>query len=270
MSVLQTTKYEVKHPILKQFIKYFWLMRSSNQIEINHKLLPVGNIDLVLNFSEPIHYTSIGKTELIPDKFHFNGIREEYCIINQQGKFDIWGISFYPAGLYPFFKIPINEFTGKTINLDLVAKRFVLEIEEKMSIAVSDEQKLNILEKELLELIYADFIPDNAILNIIDNFYTNMENISISNFCDKFGINLRKLERIFNKYIGVSPKVVHKLARYQGICNQLIHQDNVDLTFEAYQSNYYDQTHFLKDFKSFTGCSPTQFMNEKRAVKQII
>ncbi len=266
---LRTTRYQVKHAVLKPFIKYFWVMESTD-IKISHKLLPVNNIDLILNFSSPIRYITKQNKELVPAKFHFNGIKDRYCMINQEGKLNVFGISFFPSGLYPFLKIPICEFTQKTIDLNIIANKFVLDIDDQINEADSTLKKLDILEEGLLKLISNTYIPNSNISNILHCFYENMVNMNIQLFCDQYGISKRKLERIFNKYVGVSPKSFYRISRFQKVFSKIINQEKVDLTFEAYQNNYYDQTHFLKDFKTFTGCSPTQFLNEKRAVKQII
>lgn len=76
LNLLQTTKYPVNHPILKKLIKYYWLIESQLPIEVNHKLLPVNNIDFILNLSSPIRYLKEEKTEIVPTGFHFNRITD--------------------------------------------------------------------------------------------------------------------------------------------------------------------------------------------------
>ncbi len=270
MNLVQTTKYQVNEPILKHFIKYFWVMKSDQQVSINHKLLPVNNIDFILNFSSPIKYMSAGKKEIVPEIFHLNGIRDEYHMINQTGKLNVVGISFFPDGLYPFLKTPLSEFTNKTIDLDLFFKKFTLEIEEKLNITSSIQEKIDIIENELLLLLDYKYIPSKETCQIISTYYSNIDNMSINDFCNQYGINQRKLERTFNNYIGISPKLFYRLNRFQGILNKIIKHEYFDLTSLTYENDYYDQTHFLKDFKSFTGCSPKQFINERGSVKQIL
>lgn len=270
MNFLQTTKYQVKDPVLKQLIKYFWIIESKDPITVNHKLLPVGNIDFVLNFSAPIKYALAGKTETIPKGFHFSGLRNQYCMINQAGRFNIIGISFFSAGLYPFLKIPLSEFTNKTIELDLLLHEFTSGVEEKLSRADSIAEKLDAMEKELVKLIDFELIPNKEIYHIFSRFTRDANPINIFQFCEQYGINQRKLERIFNKYIGISPGAFQRLNRFQCVVKQVIERAYADLTSLAYDNGYYDQTHFIKDFKAYTGCSPSQFLNERRTVKEIL
>lgn len=270
MDLFHTTKYEVKHPRLKHLIKFFWIIRSDHQITINHKLLPVRNIDFVLNLSSPIKYISDKKVEIVPKTFHFNGIRDKSYIIKQVGTLDILGISFFPAGLYPFLKIPLSEFTNKTIDLDLLLNEFTSTIEEKLSLSSSIPEKITIIENELVQLIDFKYLLPDETSRILGTFYSNIDNMNVFHFCDQYGVNQRKLERIFNKYVGISPKLFDRLNRFQRVLNQITKNKYTDLTSLAYENDYYDQTHFLKDFKSFTGCSPSQFLNEKRSVKQIL
>lgn len=276
MKLLRIKRYQAKHPILKPLIKYFWVFRSDHKIIINHKLLPVGNIDLVLNFSSPIKYTSDNKNETVPNRFHFNGIRNRYCMINQVGKMNMIGISFFPPGLYPFFKTPLSLFTNKTIELDLLISEFTSRIEAKLSITDSILEKIDILEKELVPLVDYKLVPSEEIIKVIkvikvfNTFYSNTNNLNINYFCARYGIDQRKLERIFKKYIGISPKLFHRLNRFQIVINKIVKNEYMNLTSLAYENEYYDQTHFIKDFKSFTGCSPSQFLNERRSIKENI
>lgn len=105
---LQITKYPVKHPLLKAFIKYFWIMWSEQEVSIRHKLLPVGNIDMVLNCSAPMTYQPAQREKIHTQSFHLTGIRQRYALIEQIGTLDLIGIAFFPMGLYPFLKIPLS------------------------------------------------------------------------------------------------------------------------------------------------------------------
>ncbi len=270
MDFLKTTKYKVKHPILKQFIKYYWAIESDETIMVNHKLLPVCNIDFVLNFSTPIKYTSADKKETVQKGFHFNGLRNQYCMINQTGKLNVLGISFFSVGLYPFLKTPISEFSNKSIELDMLSHGFISELEEKLRDTDSIAEKIEIMEKELVKLIDFELIPENAFNSIFNAFAAEENPMNVYGFCEKYGINQRKLERLFNLYIGTSPGAFYRLNRFQCILNQIMDRRYVNLTLLAHDNAYYDQTHFIKEFRTFTGCSPTQFLYEKRSVKQML
>lgn len=270
MSLLYTAKYEVRHPMLKHLIKYFWTIKSSAQTVINHKLLPVNNMDIIVNFSAPIKYTSADNVEIVTAKSHFNGIRDEYLTINQVGTLDVIGISFFPAGLYPFLKVPLSEFKNKTIELDNLMNKFTSQIEEKVSITDSIIDKIDVIEKELVKCIDTELIPAGNVYHMFSRFYKEAAHYNISQFCDEYGINQRKLERCFNKYIGITPMFFQRLTRYQNTLNTMIHNKTMDLTTLAHENNYYDQNHFIKEFKAFTGCNPTKFFNEKKSIKQIM
>lgn len=270
LNSLHTTRYPVRHPILKNLIKYYWVIESKSPVMINHKLLPVSNIDLILNLSSPIKYFNNGKTEIVAKDFHFNGIRDKYHIINQTGVIRVVGISFFPTGLFPILKMPISEFTNKTIELDLIIKGFTEDIVNKINIKDSIPEVIKIIENTLVEIVDVSLIPRKEIYEILYLYDKNICDLSINDFCKQYGINQRKLERMFNKYIGISPKLFYRINRFGKIVNSLKKANNDSLTSLAYNNNYYDQTHFIKDFKLFTGITPTEFLEQNSSIKQII
>ncbi|MCX7711421.1 MAG: helix-turn-helix domain-containing protein [Clostridia bacterium] len=270
MNLLQTMKYPVKHPVLTQLINYFWEIKSDQRVGVDHKLLPVCNADLILHFSSAIKYISAGNLESEQKRIHLNGIRSRFQIIRQSGPLDVLGISFLPLGVYPFFKTPLIEFANKNIEVVLFAHEFTSRIEEKLGLAGDTSEKLELLETELLKILNTEEIPSEEVCLIFRYFHMSIDHMDIQEFCERFGVHPRRLERIFAKYIGISPKQFQRLHRFQNVIRQLEVKRFPSLTEVAYENEYYDQNHFIKEFKEFAGCAPSQFIHEKKAVRQIL
>lgn len=266
--MLRVIRYPVSHPLLRNLIKYFWVIESESIISVNHKLLPVNNIDFIFNFSSQIEYIGDEKVRTTSTRFHFNGIRDKYCIINQTGNLRVFGASFFSIGLFPILRMPLNEFTSKTIELDDIISNFTDEILKKLTSLQSNSEIIKIIEMAIADTVDISLIPGKDIYELIKVF--NSSNHCISDFCEQYGVNQRKLERIFNKYIGVSPKLFQRINRLQGIINQFKQKKSDNLTLFAYDNNYFDQTHFIKDFKTFIGTTPTEFLSQNSSVRQIM
>jgi AraC-like DNA-binding protein len=73
----------------------------------------------------------------------------------------------------------------------------------------------------------------------------------------------RQLERKFIRQIGISPKQLGKVVRLQTALKLLLNKRDESLTHIAYESKYYDQAHFIKDFKEFTGINPKEFLESE-------
>lgn len=260
-------KYNVINPKLKSLIKYYWILESDFETEINNTLLPVNNIDIMINYSEKISYEKDNKV-IESGRIHFSGVRKSPDIIMQRGKLKVLGISFFPWGIYPLLKIPVNEFTNQSINLENILKEFTTRVEDKlMEKKISMEENIKIIESELIKEINFSYININ-IVRLFENLYSEPADLNIRLYCEKYNISIKQLERMFLKYIGVSPKVFKKISRFQNIINNF--QNYKNLTELAYDFGYYDQSHFIKEFKLFSKVPPKQFLKEKISIKQIM
>lgn len=248
-------------------IKYFWALQSDNAAEIDHKLLPVGNTDFILNLSRPITYTTGEKSSITCKGFHFNGLHERYYNIKQTGILNVVGISFFNAGAYPVLKAPMDIFTDKTMELSYFLKDTARRIEEILYAGNINNNTISKIENEIIRSIDAEFIPPKSVLSLIDRFFTHEAGINA--FCEKYGVNPRTLERIIKQYIGMSPKQCQRINRFQTALKMICARQQ-NLTRITYDNNYFDQSHLIKDFKYFTGCTPTEFLEQKNSIIQII
>lgn len=232
-----------------------------------NKLLPVNNADIVINYSTPVIYEKDGKT-FVPGRVHFNSIRNKPETVRQNGKLKVFGISFYPHGLYPLLKVPLREFAGKVTDLEDVTGEFSMGIADIMSVnSSSTEEKIRKIEKIILARMDYNCMDSNM-KKIFGAFYTCESTENVKDFCDRHGINIKYLERLFFKYTGVSPKVFSRISRFQRISREMLYNKNYkNLTELAYDGEYYDQMHFIKEFREFSGVTPGEFLKRKETVK---
>ncbi len=266
---LKADIYHPKNSLLKGLVKYFWVLRSDRRETLNHKLLPVDNVDLVLNFASPAKYVSGGREEATP-RYSFCGIQNQYRTTKQSGKFNMFGVSFFSAGLYPLLKAPLSEYENRTIDFNAEVPGFNSMLEHRFNPEGVASEQVAILEERLLRLIDPQSVPGKNTLGLINAFNAGRDTQTIRSFCETHGISQRKLERIFQKHVGTAPKAFKRLHRFQMIVNRLLKRDVVDFSSLAYEHGYFDQAHFINDFKSFAGSSPKRFVEEKLSVRQIM
>lgn len=140
---------------------------------------------------------------------------------------------------------------------------------ERLKEAPNVVARLTILENELLSLLDdRDYTPEN----FRQFFYMlkgNENSIQIADFCQRNNMGMRQLERMYNKYVGLSAMTFGTLNRFQNSLNQVLHSDYSKLSDIAFDNGYFDQTHFIKDFKRFAGDTPKSFVHQNNSILQI-
>jgi AraC-like DNA-binding protein len=263
-------RYPVHHPLLKNYIKFFWELHIEHT-QLNHKIIPQRNINLRFNLNDTSHYLiSTGKKHLL-ENIYFSGLHDHFSNVNLQleGKVDVLGICFFPEGFYPFINIPVSEFKNLLLGASEVGFKLVNTFSEHLREAPDVASRLNILENELaLILVNGKHTPENfrQIFNILQQ---NDNPLQLSEFCQRNNIGKRQLERMYNKYVGVSASTYSTLNRFHKSLNQLLYKDYSKLSDLAFDNGYFDQMHFIKDFKRYAGNSPKNFVHQNDSILQI-
>ena len=252
---------------LKHLIKYFWVLDSAGPISLNHQILPMGNIDLLINLASPMTFEKKGIAFGSPGSICFSGLSHHHTVMKQQGIVFTIGVSFFPTGFYPFFKIPVSTFKNRTVSLDAILNKTARQLEEKLRQASRLSEKIKRLEVFFIDrLDPGSQVPEKACI-LLNHFYT--AGMRVHDFCNAYGVQTRTFERLFNTYVGTTPKQFFRLNRFQGLLNRMLQLPReVSLTDLAMEFDYYDQAHFIHDFKAFTGNSPSVFLTEKRSLIQ--
>jgi AraC-like DNA-binding protein len=261
------TRYSTKNADLKPWVKFYWHLETESEVTVNHKLLPTDSIDIILNRSDTIEYL-IGKEKFIPDCFHFNGIRDRCGHILQQGRLNVFGISFEPFGLYPVLQQPLSDCTNRVVDLKSVSEELQQRFELVFQEEAPAEDTIRMLESELAGFFNITE-TDRTAAALLERFFQTCSRVSIGEFCSEQSVNGKTFERLCLKYTGYSPKRLQRLTRFRNASNQLMNPATEDkLTWIAFDNDYYDQAHFIKDFREFSGKAPGRFIKDKNTVKE--
>lgn len=260
------------HKDLKSIVKFYWTLEvpfdPKNQ---KQKIVPDGCIEMTFNFGDKIkRYTS--KTDFI---LHPNamvmGQRTKSFEILPTGNVDTFAICFYPIGFANFVKMPLEKLVDKETPIsELFGQVEAYKLEQQMIQAVDTRQRIDIIDAFFLKMLIEKNTISNIVKSTVDVLLKTNGTTPINVLLKGDITKRRQLERHFKKQIGISPKQLSKAIRLQSTLNLLLNKKTETLTDIAYESEYFDQNHFIKDFKYLVGVTPKDFLyNESMALSTL-
>lgn len=181
-----------------------------------------------------------------------------------EGKNRVFGIKFRPGAFYPFYRKPISGFTDKTLTLEEVFGIPSLPLEEEVFSMDSEEELVRFAEKFLYERLPEEDKIVETINRIIEEISNKREIVKVEDIVEFSGLNKRTLQRMFQQYVGVGPKWVINRYRMFEILDR-VSERTTDWADLALELGYFDQSHFIKDFKRMVGLSPEEYSKKKRS-----
>jgi AraC-like DNA-binding protein len=166
-------------------------------------------------------------------------------------------VFFKEAGARSFFKQPLHELFRESVSLDnFMLRSELLNLEEQLAEATSDNKRIAVVENFLINRMTATE-PDQLVLAALALIHKNKGNIRISELTDQLHISQSPLEKRFRQAVGASPKKFASLVRLKYVIQK--YNSANTLTDLGYEAGFYDQAHFIKEFKTFTGETPENF-----------
>ncbi|MEN2414295.1 helix-turn-helix transcriptional regulator [Flavobacterium mesophilum] len=241
---------------LKPFIKTYRIIES--QDELVNRVLPGTSLTIAFRCKGEVNYIK----ENYPDKLSvstISGIRKSVRLIHYSKNTTTLIILFKETGATAFFKEPLHELFEESVPLDnFIPQQKINPIEELLAETKNHNQKIAIIEQFLLSKLY-NYKPDKLISAAISLIQSKKGNVKIKELADTLFISQDAFEKRFRKTVGSSPKQFCSVIRMKAIIDQK--QQNKNLIDLAIDAGYFDQPHFNKDFKLFTGQTPGEFFN---------
>lgn len=240
--------------LLRPFIKTYRIIES--EVEMTNRILPSTSLVIAFRYKGQVSYISDNKQERLPTST-ISGLRKSVRLIHYLKNTATIIVLFKETGARAFFNEPLYDLFEESISLDTFIKQSEIStIEEQLAEAHNNIKRIDIVEQFLLSKL-CSYNPDKLISTAVEIIHTTKGAIKIKELADTLYISTDAFEKRFRKVVGTSPKQFSSIIRMETIVTQKQQAGNlVDIAFNA---GYYDQPHFNKDFKLFTGQTPTEF-----------
>ncbi|WP_181369476.1 helix-turn-helix domain-containing protein [Flavobacterium album] len=258
-------EYKVYTPCdeLTRQIRYHWsLDAGADAPKERERIFPDGCIELIFNYGELfMKHEPDGSSFLQPRGIIYGQIKS-FIEVAPTGKVGLFSTRFNPAGLQPFLNFDVNDFTGKALSVGEIWGDEGIALEKEMIECADNEARKATVEAFLLKRLESIAFDTHDVEYYVDALLQNEGTISIDKLADELSIGKRQLERKFIAAVGLSPKFLSRIIRFQNTLQLIEKKEFISFTNVAYDGGFYDQAHFIKDFKEFTGLNPKQYFSE--------
>jgi AraC-like DNA-binding protein len=246
-------------PILNHIVKHFLILEDDSSVLLRHRFSPDGHAGLVFYYREQ----SGQEASLHPRSFVY-GQASRFHDLSSFGRIGMLVAVLQPYALYALTGIPAHLLTNQMVSTTDIFGAQARELEERLQLAASHHNRIRCLERFLINLKYAAapvYRLSTAAVELVQR-YQGLA--SVSHLSQELGITERHLERKFREDIGLSPKQFSRTIRFQRLLKRLQHNTEDSLTQTAYEAGYYDQSHFIREFKAMAGIPPKQYLRHSR------
>lgn len=253
-------------PPLDAFVETLWVFKSAAPSHAKERALPDGCAALIINLRED--ETRIYDREDFSLRKRFNGSvlvgpQTEFCIIDTAEQMDVAGIHFKPGGAYPFFAPPLHDLRGDHLPLDTLWGGFARELRERLLEAATADQRLRLMEQALLARLRLPVECHPAVNFALRQFQAAPHVTRIADVTERTGLSSRHFIDLFNRQVGLTPKLFCRIHRFQRALRRIASSATVEWPEVALDSGYFDQAHFIHDFRAFSGINPSGYQGTR-------
>lgn len=260
--------HRVPRPPLNAFVESIWLFHDGPRPHALERILPTGAAQLIVNLKEdrtrfygpegPQRCTSTAGTILA-------GVQSRYQIIDTSEQEYVAGVAFKPGGVTAFMRPPAHELCDANIPLEsLWGRQRTADLREGLLERIDPEAQIDGMESALREMLQPDGMHP-AVTFALTTFNRVPLTTNIAAVTDAIGMSAKRFIDRFKAQVGVSPKRYCRIRRFQHALARAHRGQPVGWTQVALDCGYYDQAHFIHEFRSFSGVTPTAYRASRTA-----
>jgi AraC-like DNA-binding protein len=178
---------------------------------------------------------------------------------------DLLVVRLAPTGLFHLLGRPVSAYTNQVIDLESIGLTDVAGFVEKLA-ALPPQERIKLLDNYLLREFALHSLKPSPVEAALAYIYQRQGVVSIEEITQQSASSRRHLVRLFHEQVGLSPKTFLRIFRFHQVVLAIKTNPNPSFQDVLYVYGYYDQSHFIRDFKALMGQLPSQFASEERAI----
>lgn len=253
----------IPQPPLSDFVNLFWFYGGYDPPHARERILPTGTIELVINLREDEtrvygrqdrgHYESFGGAVIC-------GAHSGFFVIDTAEQASTVGVHFKPGGAFPFLDLPAGELRNSHASLESLWGSAAVDLRERLLGAGTPEAAFRILERTLLARTTSALVRHPAVAFALSRFRDSSHPQKISDVTAQIGLSQRRFVELFDREVGLTPKLFCRVRRFQEVLRVVETGRPMEWAEVALDCGYFDQAHFVHDFREFSGLNPTAYL----------
>ncbi len=229
------------------------------------RLIPDGTANLIIELGDVPQYIFDNKNLTRKSTYKgawVSGMQTEFISISSANN-GMLVVQFHPSGAFPILHLPINELQNQVVDADIVLGNSIYELREQLMEEHHIDKKIQLVENWLLQRLKDQSTPESVIQYAVALTIQYPSELSISEIKNKIGYSHRHFIQLFKKHVGLSPKQYQRIVRFNKVLESINNGENISWPQLSLSCGYYDQAHFIKEFKEFSGLNPKEYLYEK-------
>ncbi len=234
---------------------------DTHDTDVVERVIPAENIQIMFHYKNPFVVLHNDHSETKQPRSIISGLSNSFSDVSTNGETGVAFVSFHPTGACHFFEFPLFEIENLSIDMSEIFNAEIKMVEEMLYFKKTIQEKVAVIESFLMGHYSPIPAYDNQLIQKGVEIVKHSRGLtSARHLSDCLYTTPKTLERKFSKYLGKTPKQLIKLMRFQGVLRDFGHRNDCNTTEYAYNNGYFDQSHFIHDFKAYTGYTPGEFI----------
>jgi|SRR5580658_2741541 AraC-like DNA-binding protein len=257
---------QIPGPPLSDFVALLWLYEGYQQPHEKERLLPDGSMELVVNLNEDqtrvYDPRDTGKFRTLRGPVVV-GAHSEFFVIDTAEQHTVGGVHFKPGGAFPFLGLPAGELHNALVSLEDLWGGLAGQLRERMLEAGTPQAKLQVLEQTLLARAAQRLQRHPAVAFALHEFHGLPHTRTIAEVTGQIGLSAKRFIEVFRGEVGLTPKLFCRVRRFQRVLRSIGAGRPVEWAAVAVDCGYFDQAHFIRDFRAFSGINPSTYAAQR-------
>ena len=159
--------------------------------------------------------------------------------------------------------MPVSELADKHVELETLWGASATELRERLCAATTSAARFCLLEKALTAHLFYPLERRYAVRFALNVFAAAESEVTVCRVAQRIGLSQRRFIQVFKQEVGISPKLFSRVRRFQQVLELMRNEAAPNWARLALECGYFDQSHFIHDFRNFSGLTPTEYVRQR-------